>query len=61
MGNVDDLVEQWNAVVEYAVNTLNPSRTSYLKVWYKLFNSPIKSNWLLPLLVVELLFTLPVS
>ena len=61
MGNVDDLVEQWNAVVEYAVNTLNSSRTSYLKVWYKLFNSPIKSNWLLPLLVVELLFTLPVS
>ena len=61
MDNVDDLVAQWNVVVQNAVNTLNPSRTSYLKVWYKLFNSPIESNWLLPLLVVELLFTLPVS
>ena len=61
VGDVDDLVEQWEAMVEYTVNTLNPSRISYLKVWYKFFNSPIKSNWPLPLLIAELLFTLPVS
>ena len=55
------LVEPWDAMVEYAINTLNPSRTSYLKVCYKPFNFPIKSNWPLSLLVAELLFTLPVS
>ena len=50
-----------DAMVEYAINTLDPSQTRYSKTWYKLFNFPIKSNWPLSLLVAELLFTLTVS
>ena len=56
--DLDDLVEKWKAMVEYAINTLNPSRTSYSKIGYKLFNISIKRNWPLSLIVAELLFTL---
>ena len=61
MDNLDNLLEQRDAIIEDAVNTLNPSRTSYLKVWYNLLNSQTKSNWLLPPLFLELLFALPIS
>ena len=44
-GNVGELLEQRDAIIEYAVNNLNPSRTSN---WYKLFNSLINRNWSLP-------------
>ena len=40
-GDLDDLVEQWDAMVEYAINTLNLSRTSHSKVRSKLFNFSI--------------------
>ena len=60
IGDLDDLVEQWDAMVDYAINTLNPSRISHSKVWYKLFNFSIKINWSLSLIVAKLLFTLSV-
>ena len=60
IGDLDDLVEQWDAMVEYAINTLNTSRNSYSKFGYNLFNFPIKRNWPLSLIVAELLFTLSV-
>ena len=57
-GDLDDLVEPWDAMIEYAINTLYPSRTSYSKIGYKLLNFMIKRTWPLSLIVAELLFTL---
>lgn len=48
-------------MVEYTINTLNPSQTCYLKVQYKFYNAPIKSNQPSSLLVDVLLFVLSVS
>ena len=61
VGYVDDLLDQWHNMIEYAITSLGSARVNYLKVWYKLFNSSMRNDWPLPLLVAELLFSLPVS
>ena len=35
MCNVDDVVEQGDAIAQYVVNTLNPSQTSIVKIYQK--------------------------
>ena len=37
-GNVDDLLEERDAIIECAVNTLNPSRASYLVQTFQLLD-----------------------
>ena len=59
-GNKDDLIEQWHDLIEYTVKYLHPS-SDYHKCWFKIFNTTISKHWELPLLIICLLFTLPVS
>ena len=60
-GGVDDLIEEWHDLIEYTVKYLKPATTDYHKCWYKIFNCCMSKNWDLPLLIVYLLSTLPVS
>ena len=60
-GDKDDLLEQWHDLIEYSVKYLSPSLTEYHNCWYKIFNTAMSKNWELPLILVCLLFTLPVS
>ncbi|KAJ7373230.1 hypothetical protein OS493_012818 [Desmophyllum pertusum] len=39
----------------------NPSRTPYLRVWRRIFHSSQKDEWSMVLLLVELLFSIPIS
>ena len=59
-GDKDDLLEQWHDLIEFASKYLSPSSTEYHHCWFKIFNTNSK-NWELPLMLVCLLFTLPVS
>lgn len=56
-----DLLSQWCDLLEYATEFLSVSNTPYGKTWYRIFNSPRKQNWKDILIVIELLFTIPVS
>ena len=60
-GNKDDLIEQWHDLIEYTVKYLHPSSSDYHKCWFKIFNTTMSKHWELPLLIIGLLFTLPVS
>ena len=60
-GTVDDVVDEWRELVEYAVTYLNVDSSSYLKTWYKLYNSSRQLNWGRVLLLVELIMCLPIS
>ena len=60
-GDKDDLLEQWHDLIEYSLKYLSPSSTEYHQCWYKIFNTTMSKNWELPLILVCLLFTLPVS
>ena len=53
--------EQFNAMIKYALQYLDVSKTEYRVVWRKLFDSSKSHKWKSALLLVELLFTLPAS
>ena len=48
-------------MLEYALKYIKLSGVSYLVAWKKLFISPKKNEWSDALLLVELLFSVPVS
>ena len=48
-------------MLEYALKYIKLSGVSYLVTWKKLFTSPKKNEWSDALLLVELLFSIPVS
>lgn len=56
-----ELLTQWQNLLEYANEFLSISNTSYKKTWYRIFNSPRKTQWKDILIMVELIFTIPVS
>ena len=60
-GSLSDLLEQWESLCEYTVKYLNPQSTDYRVTWRKIFQSSRRNMWSLVLLLVELLFSLPVS
>ena len=60
-GTVDDVVDEWRELVEYAVTYLNVDSSSYLKTWCKLYNSSRQLYWGRVLLLVELIMCLPIS
>lgn len=60
-GSLSDLLEQWHRLLEYAKRYFDPSRTPYLRVWRKIFDSERKTEWNMVLLLVELLFAIPIS
>lgn len=60
-GSVHDLLEQWHCLLAYTKRYLNPSRTPYLRVWKRIFDSDRRNDWHMVLLLVELLFSIPIS
>lgn len=60
-GSVSDVLDAWHSLVNYTVKYLVPHNTGYRKLWHQIFSSSMKNEWVPVLLLVELLFTLPVS
>lgn len=60
-GSVHDLLEQWHCLLGYTKRYLDPSRTPYLSVWKRIFDSDRRNDWHMVLLLVELLFSIPIS
>ena len=60
-GSLNSLLEQWHDLVAYTERYLDPSRTPYLRVWRRIFHSSQKDEWSMVLLLVELLFSIPIS
>lgn len=60
-GTVGDLLEQWHDLVTYTKRYLDPSRTPYLRVWRRIFDSSRRDQWSMVLTLVELLFSIPIS
>ena len=58
---LNSLLEQWHDLVAYATRYLDPSRTHYLRVWKRIFDSSRKDRWNMVLLLVELLLSIPIS
>lgn len=58
---LNSLLEQWHDLVAYATRCLDPSRTHYLRVWKRIFDSSRKDRWNMVLLSVELLLSIPIS
>jgi len=60
-GSLSDLLDQWHDLLSYTKRFLDPSRTPYLRVWRRIFDSSRKAQWNMVLMLVELLFTIPIS
>jgi len=60
-GSLHDLLEQWHSLLDYSKRYLNPSRSPYLRVWRRIFDSDRRSDWSMVLLLIELLFSIPIS
>ena len=58
---VPDLLIQWHAIVDFAVETIGVTGQPYLMTWRKIFSAPRSEEWKDALIVIELLFTIPVS
>jgi hypothetical protein len=56
-----DLLEQWHYLVEYTKRYLNPSQTPYLRVWRRIFDSANRKKWNMVMILVEILFSIPIS
>ena len=59
--NVDDILQEFAAMIEFACEYIAIHTLHYQSVWWRLFNSPQKKDWVSALLLVELLFSLPAS
>lgn len=52
---------QWHHLLDYTKRYLEPSKTSYLRVWRRIFDSGRSNEWSMVLILVELLFAIPIS
>ena len=57
---VDKVTEEWDNMVDYARQYLNLVE-NYKVIWWKIFNAPVASRWKNLLVLVELLYSFPVS
>ena len=55
------LQKDWDDMVDYARQYLNPVQEEYQVVWWKLFNEVDAKKWSNVLSFVELLFCLPMA
>ena len=55
------LQKEWDDMVDYARQYLNPVQEEYQVVWWKLFNAVDAKKWSNVLAFVELLFWLPMA
>lgn len=60
-GSLNGLLEKWHDLVAYTVRYLDPSRTHYLRIWKRIFNSSRKEEWNMVLLLEEVLLSIPIS
>ena len=59
--SVPDLLNQWHGLLQYAREYLCVTSTPYRVCWRRIFNSPRCSAWSDVLILIELLFTIPIS
>ena len=55
------IVDEWDAMVDYAKRYLDLVREDYKVIWWKIFQSSDAKNWSNILVLVELLFCIPVA
>ena len=55
------LLNQWHNLLQYAHKYLSVTTTLYLVCWRLTFTSPRCTSWKDILLLIELLFTIPIS
>lgn len=60
-GSLSSLLEQWHGLVRYTKRYLDPSKSYYLRVWRRIYDSSRCGGWAMILLLVELLFSIPIS
>ena len=60
-GSLGDLLDQWHHLLDYTKRYLEPSKTPYLRVWRRIFDSGRSNEWSMVLILVELLFAIPIS
>ena len=60
-GSLGELLDQWHHLIEYTKQYLEPSKTPYLRVWRRIFDSSRCNEWSMVLILVELLFAIPIS
>ncbi len=56
-----DVLFQWHETVDFAVETIRVISQQYLITWRKIFSAPRSNGWKDALILIELLFTIPVS
>ena len=59
--SVPDVLSQWHDLLGYSIEYLSLSNTPYRETWRCIFASPRSQAWKDVLLIIELLFTIPVS
>ena len=58
---IPELLKQWHELLEYGTEYLSLPYTPYQVTWRRIFTSPRNQTWKDLLILVELLFTIPVS
>ena len=53
--------EEFQSILQYAVQYISLSTMDYRAVWWRIFNAPTASEWSNVLTLIELLFSLPAS
>ena len=59
--NTDEIIGEFEAMLQYAVQYISVSTLDYRCVWWRLFNAPNASEWKNVLSLATLLFSLPAS
>ena len=59
--NIEVIVPEFVALVQYAVQFISVSTLDYRAVWWRLFHAPNASEWSNALILANLLFSLPAS
>ena len=61
LADCSKIKEEFESVLQYAVQYISLSTMDYRAVWWRIFNAPTASEWSSVLILVELLFSLPAS
>ena len=59
--NTEEIVGEFIALVQYAIQFISISTLDYRAVWWRLFHAPTASEWSNVLILAMLLFSLPTS
>ena len=59
--NTDEIVSEFAAMVQYALQFISVATLDYRAVWWRLYYTPNASEWTNVLTLATLLFSLPAS